>query len=127
MRHKEGLRISLIEEGMLDSSGILKNNGTCSSSAYGLSDVSVRLFLLIAGAGEGGLPQSRVPKDLRENLNEHLLPLELQSLVAWERDNRGRLAYLVLTWKGEEAIAAARTPVAKPATWASRRKAAVGS
>jgi hypothetical protein len=127
MRHKEGLHISLIEEGMLDSSGILKNNDNCksSASAYGLTDVSVRLFSLIAGAGEGGLPKSRVPKDLRENLSEHLLPLELQSLVAWERDNRGNLAYLVLTWQGEEAIAAARPPATKPATWASRRKAAV--
>lgn len=124
MRHKEGLRISLIEEGMLDSSGILKSNGNC-TSAYGLSAESVQLFLLIAGAGEGGLPQSKVPKEFRENLKEHLLPLELQDLVAWERDNRGRLSYLVLTWKGDEAIAAARTPKAQPASWASRRKAAV--
>jgi hypothetical protein len=127
MRHKEGLHISLLEEGMLDSSGILKNNGNCTSSAYGLSDQSVQLFLLIAGAGEGGLAKSKVPKEYQAQLAEHLLPLELQSLVAWERDNRGRLAYLVLTWKGEEAIAAQRTQVSKPASWASRRKAAVGA
>lgn len=126
MRQKEGLQISLIEESMLDSSGILKNNANCSLT-FGLTDESVQLFLLIAGAGEDGLPQSRVPKEFRERLQEHLLPLELQSLVSWERDNRGRLAYLVLTWKGEEAIAAARTPVAKPASWASRRKASVGA
>ncbi|KVP16935.1 hypothetical protein [Burkholderia ubonensis] len=126
MRHKEGLPVSLLEEGMLDSSGILKSNGDC-TSAYGLTNESVRLFLLIAAAGETGLAQSRIPKELRTELNEHLLPLELQSLVAWERDNRGRLAYLVLTWKGEEAIKAARTPVAKPASWASRRKAAVSA
>jgi hypothetical protein len=90
-----------------------------------MSDESVQLFLLIAAAGEGGLAQSRIPKELRAELTTHLLPLELQTLVAWERDNRGRLAYLVLTWKGEEAINAARTPVTKQASWASRRKASV--
>jgi hypothetical protein len=118
------MQISVLEVGMLDSSGILKSNGD-SRGAYGLSDESVQLFLLIASAGEGGLAQSKVPKELRAGLTEHLLPLELQTLVAWERDNRGRLAYLVLTWKGEEAIAAARNATAKPVTWASRRKAAV--
>ena len=127
MRHKEGLHISPIEEGMLDSSGILKNNANCTTTAYGLSDEAVQLFLLIAGAGEGGLPKSKVPKQYQEKLTEHLLPLELQGLVSWERDNRGRLAYLVLTWKGDEAIAAQRTPVSKPTSWASRRKAAVGT
>ena len=124
MRHKEGLRISIIEEGMLDSSGILKSNENC-KSAYGLSAESVQLFLLIAGAGEGGLPQSKVPKELRAQRTEHLLPLELPSLVTGERDNRGRLSYLVLTWQGQDALAAARAPAAKPASWASRRKAAV--
>ena len=127
MRHKEGLHISLIEEGMLDSSGILKNNGNCTAAPCGLSDESVQLFLLIAGAGESGLPKSKVPKQYQAQLTEHLLQLELQGLVAWERDNRGRLAYLVLTWKGDEAIAAQRSPATKPASWASRRKAAVGT
>lgn len=127
MRHKEGIHISPIEEGMLDSAGILKNNGNCTTTAYGLSDESVQLFLLIAGAGEGGLPQNKVPKQLQAKLTEHLLPLEIQSLVAWERDNRGRLAYLVLTWKGEEAIVAQRSPAPNPTSWAARRKAAVGA
>ncbi|KWA84021.1 hypothetical protein WL29_21895 [Burkholderia ubonensis] len=125
MRHKEGLPVSLLEESMLDSSGILKSNGDC-TPAYGLTAESVQLFLLIAAAGAEGLAKSRVPKELQSELNTHLLPLELQTLVTWERDNRGRLAYLVLTWKGEDALKAARTPVAKPASWASRRKAAVG-
>lgn len=127
MRHQEGLRVSLLEEGMLDSSGILKSPEGGGSAAYGLSDEAVQLFLLIAGAGEEGLAQSRIPKELRAELSVHLLPLELQSLVAWERDKRGRLAYLVLTWKGEEAINAARTPSTKQSSWASRRKAAVAN
>ncbi len=126
MRHKEGLRVSLLEEGMLDSSGILTSNDGC-TTAYGLSSESVELFLLVASAGETGLAQSRIPKELRAELNAHLLPLELQSLVAWERDNRGRLAYLVLTWKGEEALNAARTAPSKQSSWAARRKAAVSN
>lgn len=126
MRHKEGLRVSLLEEGMLDSSGILTSNDGC-AAAYGLSDESIRIFLLIAAAGELGLAQSRIPKDLREELNVHLLPLEMQSLVSWERDNRGRQAYLVLTWKGEEALQAARTAPAKQSSWAAKRKASVGN
>jgi len=107
MRHQEGLPISLVEEGLLDAAGILTGQKGC-TNAYGLPDEAIQLFLLIAAQGEQGLARSRVPKDLREKLDEHLLPLELQMLVSWERDNRGRLAYLVLTWKGEEAIAAAR-------------------
>lgn len=123
MRHPEGMHISLVEESMLDSAGILK--GTGGTGPNGLTSESVRLFLLIAGAGEGGLPRSRIPKDLREGLSEHLLPLEIQTLVSWERDNRGRLAYLVLTWRGEEAIQAARKPATKAESWGARRRAAV--
>lgn len=125
MRHPEGLRVSLLEEGMFDSSGILSSQDGC-TAAYGLAEASIRLFLLVAGAGEGGLPQSKIPKDLRAELNVHLLPLEMQSLVSWERDNRGRLAYLVLTWKGEEALNAARVTPGKPQSWAAKRKASVG-
>lgn len=126
MRQQEGLRVSLLEEGMLDSSGILTSKDGC-AAAYGLSAESIQLFLLIATAGEHGLAQSRIPKELRADLNLHLLPLELQSLVDWERDNRGRPAYLVLTWKGDEALKAAKTVPAKQSTWASKRKSAVSN
>lgn len=124
MRHQEGMRVSLLEEGMLDSAGILTSTEG-STAAYGLTDEAVQLFLLIAAAGEEGLARSRIPRNLQPALTEHLLPLELQSLVAWERDNRGRLAYLVLTWKGEETLAAARPSNAKTESWAAKRKAAV--
>lgn len=123
MRHKEGLRITLVEESMLSSAGILKDSpGT--ERSYGLSAESVRLFSLVAGAGEDGLNRSRLPKELRANLKEHLLPLEMQSLVAWEKDNTGKDTYLVLTWKGQEALEASRQ---KPAgsSLAKRRRAAV--
>lgn len=124
MTPREGLRVTLIEQCELDQAGVLTSNSGC-TEAYGLPDGAVRLFLLIAGAGEEGLAQSKVPKDLRADLNTHLLPLELQELVAWERDNRGRLAYLVLTWKGKEALDAAR-PKPKPKnTLAAQRRAAI--
>lgn len=124
MKHREGLRVSLIDESMLDATGVLQTNQGC-TNAYGLTDESVRLFLLIATAGEEGLPKSRVPKELQAELNAHLMPLELQELVTWERDNRGRLAYLVLTWKGDEAIAAARPRRQDPAHNAKARRRAV--
>lgn len=124
MRHQEGMRVSLLEEGMLDSAGILTSTEG-STAAYGLTDEAVQLFLLIAAAGGEGLARSRIPRNLQAELTEHLLPLELQSLIAWERDKRGRLAYLVLTWKGEEALAAAKPAHSKPDSWAAKRKAAV--
>lgn len=126
MRNQEGLRITLLEEGMLDGAGILTSNQGC-TAAYGMSDQSVQLFLLIALAGPDGLPQSKVPKELRPELTEHLLPLELQGLVDWERDNRGRPAYLVLTWKGQETLEAAKKKPTTPGSWASKRRAAVAS
>lgn len=107
MSHHEGLHVSLLDESALDACGVLSGNPGC-ASAYGLTDESVRLFLLIAAAGEEGLPQSKVPPELRKDIQAHLVPLELQGLVAWERDNRGRLAYLVMTWKGSDALAAAK-------------------
>lgn len=124
MKNQEGLRVSLLEEGMLDSAGVLTGNQAC-TSAYGLPDAAVQLFLLIATAGPEGLAQSKIPKELRDDLSVHLLHLELQELVAWERDNRGRPAYLVLTWKGEETFAAAKTAPCKSASWAARRRASV--
>lgn len=122
----DGMRISLTDESRLDSSGILLGSSGC-SRAYGLSDEAVRLFLLIAAAGPGGLPKTRIPSDLKTDLALHLVPLELQALVAWERDPRGRLAYLVLTWKGEEALAAAKpVPLDPSKAWAARRRALNG-
>lgn len=124
MKHPEGMHVSLVEEGMLDGSGVLKSAEGC-TAAYGMSDLSVQLFLAAAAAGDGGIAQNKLPKELRENLEEALLPLELQNLVEWERDNRGRKAYLVLSWKGKEALEAARSKPTSTGTWATRRRAAV--
>ncbi|GBG14518.1 6-phosphogluconolactonase [Novimethylophilus kurashikiensis] len=125
MAHQDGVRVSLVDESMLDATGILQGKSGC-TKAYGLTDEAVRLFLLIASAGEDGLTQSKIPKELREQLNEHLIPLELQELVAWERDKRGRKAYLVLTWKGQEAIAAARPAKQTNSRISARRRAVNG-
>lgn len=111
MPRPEGLRISLLEESQLDSAGILKG-GQLSSNAYGLDDSAIQLFLLVAGAGEEGLAKSHIPKALKADLEFSVLQLEMHRLVTWERDLRGRLAYLVLTWRGQEALAAAKP--AKP-------------
>lgn len=126
MRQPEGLRITLSEEALLDTSGIFSGSitGHC-TEAYGLPDASVELFLLIAGAGEEGLAQSKIPNKLRTELKTHLLPLEMQGLINWERDGRGRLAYLVLTWKGQEAIEAARPKQPSQLTAADRRRRAL--
>lgn len=124
MKHPEGLRVSLVEEGMLDGSGVLKGaQGT--SATYGLTDKAIHLFLAVAAAGEDGVAQNKLARDLRDNLEEALLPLEMQNLVEWQRDNRGRKAYLVLTWKGKEALEAAKTKPTNTETWANRRRAAV--
>lgn len=124
MRHPEGIRVTLSEEAMLESGAVL-TGAPPATAAHSLSEQSTLLFLLIAGAGEEGLAQSKIPRDIRKELTTHLLPLELQGLVAWERDNRGRLAYLVLTWKGQEALEAARPKHATKSV-AARRRASVG-
>lgn len=124
MKKPEGLHVSLVEEGMLDGSGVLRSADGC-AAAYGLPDRSIQLFLLIAMAGEQGLAQGKLPRDLRDDLSAVLLPLELQNLVEWERDNRGQQTYLVMTWRGREALDAARMKPTDQGTWATRRRAAV--
>jgi hypothetical protein len=126
-RQPEGMRVTLIEEAMLESSGILSGPVSPDAQNAALPERSVQLFLMIAGAGEGGLPQSKVPTELRRDLTENLLPLEMQGLVTWERDKRGRLAYLVLTWKGEEALEAARPKRPNKVSLAARRRASCGA
>lgn len=126
MRQVEGLRVTLLDESMLDATGVLRGSAGC-AVAYGLPDASVRLFLLIAACGTEGLLRSKLPKDLVADLEVHLIPLEMQELVAWERDGRGRPTYLVLTWKGEEALAAARPrPSTTTGRLAARRRAVNG-
>ncbi|MEX3983706.1 hypothetical protein AB4Y45_32510 [Paraburkholderia sp. EG287A] len=119
-RHPEGMLVTLADEAMLESAGVLSG----ATEAYGLSAETVRLFLLIAGAGEDGLARSKVPRDLAKSFEEHLLPLEMRELVEWQRDKRGRLSYLVLTWKGQEALDAAR-PRHPAKSLAARRRASV--
>lgn len=124
-RQPEGMLVTLTEEAMLESAGVLAGAPE-GSKAYGLSSETVQLFLLIAGAGADGLSRSQIPRALAKSLSEHLLPLELQEMVAWERDKRGRLAYLVLTWKGQEALDAAR-PRHATKSLSARRRASVTS
>lgn len=126
MRQVEGLRVTLIDESLLDATGVLQGAAGC-ALAYGLPDESVRLFLLIAASSPDGLLRSKLPKDLIADLEVHLIPLEMQELVAWERDGRGRPTYLVLTWKGEEALAAARPRPSSMANRVAARRRSVNS
>lgn len=124
MKHPEGLQVTLAEQGTLYGSGILKVSQSGESS-LGMPADSVSLFLAIAAAGDDGIAQNKLPKDLLANLSEIIIPLELQNLIEWQRDNRGRRNFLVLTWKGKDAMEAARTKPTDMGTWASRRKASV--
>lgn len=122
MRQMEGMRISLLDESMFDAAGILQNQPD-KEPVSGLTASSVELFLLVAGAGESGLSRSRLPPGLKDTLFEHLLPLEVQNLVQWEKDKHGKDTYLVLTWKGVEAVEAAKKPKAAPGSLANKRRA----
>lgn len=120
----EGIKMTLLEEGLLDGAGVLRG-GRPSVQAYGLPESALELFLTVASAMPHGLPRSRVPKHLSKDLDGHLLPLEVQTLVEWQRDARGRQTHLVLTWKGQDTLDAARP---KPATsWAARRRSQIQS
>jgi hypothetical protein len=50
-------------------------------------------------AGEKGITRSTVNRRINR---ESIDILEMAQLVKWERDNRGNLAYLVVSWKGQE-------------------------
>lgn len=118
----EGIKMTLLEEGLLSGAGVL-HGGRTSVESYGLSESSMELFLAIAGAMPEGLNRNRVPKHLAKGLQEHLVPLEIQELVEWMRDARGRQTHMVLSWKGQETLDAARPK--KPTSWAARRRAQV--
>lgn len=121
MRQIDGLRLDLVSENKLSSDGILVG-GTQVTPNHNLSDESIQLFLAVASAGTGGLPKTRIPKGLRD-LKAALIPLEIHNLVAWERDKHGHEAFLVLTWRGQEALDSARVPRSSSSMAAQRRAA----
>lgn len=118
----EGIKMTLLEEGLLESGGVLRG-GRPPAESYGLSESSIELFLAIAGAMPEGLSRHRVPKGLSKDLDAHLLPLEIQQLAEWLHDSRGRQTKLVLSWKGQETLDAARPK--KHTSWAARRRSQI--
>lgn len=83
-----------------------------------LSFEEVTRLLAVAHAGEHGLTGNQA-RALTKNSETSWLRLEACGLVKWERDLRGRLAYLVLTPKGED-FAAALVKASRPGsryTW----------
>lgn len=109
----EGLPVGLVAECQLASSGLLTGGGGL-WAAKNLTAEAVELFVLVASAGPEGLHRSRVPRLWLKDPALALLPLELENLVAWEHDNRGRPSYLALTWKGEDALKAMRNARPSP-------------
>lgn len=99
-RTGNGLELSMADLARID-------HGSC-ASLTGLTSDAIQLFTLVVGAGETGLTRSHVPKGLKAGLDDAVFLLELKGLVTWERDNRGKPSYLVLTWKGQEAFEAAK-------------------
>ena len=125
MVHADGLSLTLAEDCDLDNLGILERCAD-SSRAYGLTDASIELFLLIAAAGKNGVTANGLPAKLRKNLAEHLLPLEVKGLVTWERNINGKLAYLVLTWLGDDTLTAAKPRRSQPPRTNPRRHEIAG-
>ena len=70
-------------------------------------------LLWLSSQGEGGVARSRVDTQYAEPL----LALECFGHVMWERDNRGRPSYLVLTWKGDDAVKVLRRASSAPPRW----------
>lgn len=62
-------------------------------------DVLVKVLM----SGEEGLPRRRTRKFDAAGADA-LRELELRDYVHWQRNRQGRLAFLCLTWKGEEAV-----------------------
>lgn len=66
-----------------------------------LSPAECILLLAAHQAGEHGLLGQKARK-MGEMVEEGWLRLDACGMIQWQRDQRGRLAYLVLTAKGEQ-------------------------
>lgn len=82
----------------LDELGILRSTRIPPHLEW-LSEDQMHILLAVLFCGEDGLPRRRSNKFDQDAVRM----LELRDLLQWERDRFGRLSYLCLTWKGEEA------------------------
>ena len=82
----------------LDDLGILRSTKVPPRLAW-MSDVQIDILLTVLSCGEDGMTRRRSQKFDCDSVRQ----LELRDYLTWERDRFGRLAYLCLTWKGEDA------------------------
>lgn len=97
--------LSLAENVALETMGLLrpKQGALLADPRLAkLTEPERMLLLTVFSFGEGGMPRGKI----RVRLKPSAETLYIMDYVNWERDGRGRPAYLVLTWKGEEAAAA---------------------
>lgn len=85
----------------LDSLGILRQTKLPTSLNW-LQDCDKALLLELLFAGETGLSKAYVAKWDKKN-PESSMRLSVGSLVDWGTDKRGKPAFLILTWQGEDA------------------------
>lgn len=82
----------------LDDLGILRSTKIPPNLAWMSSD-QISLLLAVLACGEAGMTRRHSSKFDADVIRQ----LELRDYLLWERDRFGRLAYLCLTWKGQDA------------------------
>jgi len=85
----------------LDTMGILRATKLPTHLEW-LNEIEIALLLQALAAGEEGLTRRRLAR-FKEPGVDAVTRLSLRDLVKWERDRFGKKAFLVLTWKGDEA------------------------
>jgi hypothetical protein len=82
----------------LDDLGILRSTKIPPRLSW-MTLEQIDILLAVLFCGEGGMTRRRAKKFDAESIRL----LELRDYLQWERDRFGRLAFLCLTWKGDEA------------------------
>lgn len=84
-----------------DELGILRATQVPPKLAW-MSGAHIELLLAVYTCGAEGMSRSRTRK-LDESGKDVMRELELRDYLQWERNRFGHLAFLCLTWNGEEA------------------------
>lgn len=84
----------------LDSLGLLKATQIPKNYEW-LNDEDKVFMLTLMMAGTEGISRRDAYKE-EKRAPDILLRLEAHGLTTWERDQRGKLSFYCLTWKGQE-------------------------
>lgn len=82
----------------LDDLGILRSTKIPPHLVW-MSSEQIELLLAVLACGGDGMTRRRAQKFDADVVRQ----LELRDYLQWERDRFGRLAFLCLTWKGQDA------------------------